>query len=129
MNELHYLGVAMQSPVHLLSGRAALISGVKVVEQSIVDILRTPVGTRLFLPEYGSRLHELTFEQNDEILIGAARMLIIESIAMWERRTRFIDLQHEAIDENTVIFRLFHQLLASNDIQSFIFPFYRKLQH
>lgn len=36
-----------------------LLSGTDHIRQSIVDILTTPLGTRVMLPEYGSKLFDL----------------------------------------------------------------------
>ena len=128
MENLSYLGTAMRNPIRLLSGRASIIGGYSIIEQSIMDILSTPVGTRLFLPEYGSRLHEMLFEPNDEVLLGIGRMLISESLAKWEQRTKFIDISVEQ-DNDWISIRIYHRPLASNSIQSFIYPFYKRLEH
>jgi len=128
MENLAYLGTAMKNPIQLLSGRAAIVGGYSIIEQSILDILATPVGTRLFLPEYGSRLNEMLFEPNDEILLGMARMLISEALTKWEQRTRFVDVALVQ-DERWVKLKILHVPLSSTSIQSFVFPFYKKLEH
>lgn len=126
MNNLFYLGVAIKSPLKLLSGRVATIAGYELINQSIADILATPVGTRLFNEGYGSRLNEIQFEPNDEVLDGMLRMLIEEAIRKWETRTKFSDLvlSRDPSEPGSVMCEIFHQPLASNEIKSFVYPFY-----
>ncbi len=62
------------------------LSGTDHICQSIVDILTTPLGTRVMLPEYGSKLFDLVDNPTDPSL---AMRIIMESagaIARWEPR-------------------------------------------
>lgn len=59
-----------------------------VVWSSIVNILLTPLGWRIMLPEFGSRLPELVFEPNDDLLQGLARTYIFDALERWEPRIR-----------------------------------------
>lgn len=61
-----------------------------VIWSSIVNILLTPLGTRIHLPEFGSRLPELLFEPNDDLLMALSRSYIQDAIAKWEPRVRII---------------------------------------
>ena len=128
MEAQFYLGKAIKHPIELVSGRAELIGGYNIINQSIRDILSTPVGTRLMLPEYGSRLDEMAFEPNDSVLAGALRMLIAEALGAWEKRTRFVSVD-VSVDGNVANCMIYHQPLASNEIQSFVFPFYKSLTY
>lgn len=128
MDSQFYLGTAMKRPVSLVAGKADIISGPEVIDQSIEDILSTPQGTRMMLPEYGSRLHEIMFEPNDEVLAGMLEMLITEAVRMWERRTRLISVQASpSEDANVMNCVIMHAPLASNEIRSFVYPFYKTL--
>jgi len=72
-----YLGVGLQFPLNLVDGSANLVSDNLLIQQSIVDILNTPKGGRFFLPQYGSRLRELIFEVNDDLLIDLMKVFIV----------------------------------------------------
>jgi phage baseplate assembly protein W len=123
-----YLGTALKYPISLVGGRAALVSEFELINQSIADILSTPLGTRLFLPEYGSRCEEFIFEQNDDILEGGLEMCIFEALQQWEGRTRFVSVEFTTtVDKVACLIR--HQPLQSNEIKSFVYPFYRSLQY
>ena len=128
MENSAYLGVAMKHPVALASGRGVLVSGEALIEQSIMEILGTSQGTRLFLPEYGSRLEELIFETNDEVLEGSIRMFIVEALNMWEKRIRFVDAEL-TFEGELVQVNITYEIMASNQIRSYIYPFYRKLEN
>jgi phage baseplate assembly protein W len=123
-----YLGTGLKYPIELSNGRVLTLSGYPLIDQSIIDILQTPVGSRLFLREYGSRLDELKFEPNDDILEGTLEMLIAEAIQTWESRTEFIDCSFQT-DNDASLITIFHRPLPSNEIQSFVFPFYRELKY
>lgn len=56
------------------------------IEESIKDILLTPLGSRVMLPEYGSRLFELADRRvNDEFRADLA-YFVIDAVSKWEKR-------------------------------------------
>jgi len=56
------------------------------VEDSIIRILRTPLGSRVMLPDFGSRLHELRDRDfNEEYKLDATKY-IYESVEKYEPR-------------------------------------------
>lgn len=122
----NYLGIGIKYPIEVVNGKPSLSSGEENIKQSINDILTTPLGSKLFNPDYGSRLEELTFEQNDEILISLIEMFIAEAISFWEQRIRLRKVKYT--QENDVILcEISYTILSSNEIDSFIYPFYRNL--
>ncbi|AVK80655.1 GPW/gp25 family protein [Campylobacter fetus] len=58
------------------------------IEESIKDILQTPLGTRVMLPEYGSRLCELIDKRIDDEFRANLSWYVIEAVEKWERRVR-----------------------------------------
>lgn len=121
-----YLGAALKNPLLLVDGAGLVIKGVSVVEQSIINILNTPKGTKFFLPDFGSRLAELMFEPNDEVLSDLLRLFIFEALQDWEKRCNFVDVVITMNDAQADC-EIFYQILASNQVNSFIYPFYRRL--
>jgi hypothetical protein len=61
-------------------------SGVSQIKSDLLTLLLTNPGERVFLPDYGTPLKRLIFEQNDATLEMTARNMIIESISRWEPR-------------------------------------------
>lgn len=61
-------------------------SGVSQIKSDLLSLLLTNPGERVFLPDFGTPLKRLIFEQNDETLEIAAKNMIADSISMWEPR-------------------------------------------
>ena len=123
-----YIGRAMTKPVTLHNGASTTMVGADVLKQSILDILHTPIGSRLLLPEYGSKLHMLLFEPNDIILKTLLRQYIKEAIDNWEDRCRFSDIEFTQ-EANRIDCTITVIELTSNEIYSFVYPFYSSLIH
>jgi len=136
-----FLGSGLAYPLVLVDGAAKIVEGREALIQSLLQLLSTDKGTRYFLPEYGSRMTELMFEPNDSILEGLARQFIFEAIRDWERRVRFRDIDFKFFhsipdselkneeDTSRVDMTVQFSILASNEVDSFIFPFYREIKH
>ena len=124
-----YLGQGTTYPTSLINGKSLLVNDRDLVEQSIKIILGTPRGSRFMLPEFGSRLNELLFEQNDEVLEDLITYFIYEALTMWEKRVKFVDVvfKRDQNDESVLYCDIRYRILQSNDIDSFIYPFYKKL--
>lgn len=63
-----------------------LVYNVDDVVQSINNILRTPLGSRMFLPEFGTQLEDLLFELMSDKTSLAIQSAIITGIRLWEPR-------------------------------------------
>jgi phage baseplate assembly protein W len=61
-------------------------SGVSQIKSDLLVLLLTNPGERVFLPDFGTPLKRLIFEQNDTALETLARNMIISSIERWEPR-------------------------------------------
>lgn len=61
-------------------------SGINQIKADLLILLLTNPGERVMLPEFGTPLKTLVFEQNDETLADQARQMIINSIKTWEPR-------------------------------------------
>ena len=124
-----YLGVAIKYPLQLVGGRPVYTSnGREVIEEAISSLLSTVRGSRFFLPEWGSRLEEAIGEQADSVLESLLRMFIDESITTWEKRVNFEDVTFD-FKTDVVNCKITYRVLASNEIDSFIYPFYKELKY
>lgn len=65
---------------------AQKVVDIRSVYQSIGNILSTPLGTRLFLPEFGSELEQLLFEPMDDITEVKIYDAIVGAIRRWDPR-------------------------------------------
>jgi phage baseplate assembly protein W len=100
------------------------------IRESILQILGTRPGERLMNPEFGSRLHDLVFEQNDEILKGLIRHYVIDAIKRWEKRVVItavsFDDTPQTIDRNLLPIRISYNVIQSEVEGSLVYPFCRE---
>lgn len=64
----------------------AVLSGVDHLRQSIVDILTTPVGSRLMQPEYGSKLRRFVDQPVNAGWKSAVQAEAARALQRWEPR-------------------------------------------
>jgi phage baseplate assembly protein W len=65
-----------------------VLSGIEHLEQSIRDILSTPVGTRVMRRSYGSRLMYLLDGPMNEMLIAQIQAAVVEALNNYEPRVK-----------------------------------------
>lgn len=61
-------------------------SGLSQIKSDLLILLLTNPGERVFLPDFGTPLKQLIFEQNDSVLEFQAKKIIADSISKWEPR-------------------------------------------
>jgi hypothetical protein len=61
-------------------------TGVSQIKSDLLCLLMTNPGERVMIPEFGTPLKKLLFEQNDITLQSQARSVISSAIAKWEPR-------------------------------------------
>lgn len=100
------------------------------IRESILQILGTRVGERLMRPDFGSRLHELVFEQNTDVLKGLLRFRINEAIGRWEKRVVVTGVSFEespaSTDKNRISVRIAYRIITSQVEGNLVYPFYRE---
>lgn len=70
----------------------------EAVKQSIIDILLTRVGEREFMPNYGSTLYWILFENMSVITQIRIRNAIEDALTNWEPRIQINDILVEKKD-------------------------------
>lgn len=80
------------------------------------------------LGEYGSDMEEGLFELGDGILQGLLRHYIKDAF-VWEKRAKFKNVTFESSDEGVILCNVEYEILAVNEVDSFVFPYYTKLVH
>lgn len=120
-----YLGASVQSPLNVVDGSARLVIGVDAVIQSIVFALNTPLGSLFFRPEYGSKLHLLLFQPNDNIIADLGKTYIQQAINNNESRVEFVNSSFVR-NNDEANFVITYRILASNELGILRYPFYKK---
>ena len=125
-----YLGKSLKWPISIDQfGKAETVAGREAVAQSILDLLETPELDGFFILERGSRLEEVAFEPNDNILKSLLKTFIREVLETWEKRVELLSVDFEFLpDQALVNCDIQVRIKQSNEIESLIFPFYRQLK-
>ena len=82
------------------------------IENSIKDILLTPLGSRVMLPEYGSRIYELIDRKVDDEFRADLACFVIEAVEKWEKRVKIDEVRLMSLKDHKLSFKV---LLMSGD--------------
>lgn len=135
---LDFLGRGLQFPFRFgrRTGGAEVSAATSTehehIHESIVQILGTSPGERFLRPEFGSRLKDLVFEANDEVLKGLIRHYVIEAIHRWDKRVvvthvSFEESAHQ-VDRHILPIHIAYQVIQSQVEGNLVYPFYREPQ-
>jgi len=86
------------------SGDFAKIKDKDVILISLRNIITTPRGSRMFLPDFGTSLYLYLFDQLDEVTLSSLREELMAQISIWEDRITLHDVQIESATEEQAIF-------------------------
>ncbi len=133
---LDFLGKGLKFPFqfHRRSGGARISTATSLehahIHESILQILGTRPGDRFMNPEFGSRLKDLVFEQNDTILKGLVRHHVIDAIRRWEKR---VTVTHVSFDEspatadrNVLLVHIAYRVIETQVEGNLVYPFYKR---
>lgn len=95
--------VAMNG-IDALTGRR--LSGIDHLRQSIRDILTTPIGSRVMLREYGSRLPRLVDAPTGRVLVMEIIAATAEALQRWEPRLRLTDVSLDSVTPGAIVISL-----------------------
>lgn len=87
----------VQNPTYLdintlvgVTSAQELVADVLAINNSLYNLLSTPIGSRIFQPLYGCSLLELVHEPVDDLTAWRIRNELIDAIYKWEKRIRLI---------------------------------------
>lgn len=87
------------------------ISGIDHLRQSIIDILTTPIGTRVMQRDYGSRLYQLVDSPINSATLVQIYAAAVEALSIWEPRFVVDRVQAESAEPGKVVLALTGQYL------------------
>jgi uncharacterized protein len=121
-----YIGAGFAFPLRVnVQGGIQLTAAEPNIEESIMIILRTKLGERLYRPDFGSRLSELVFEPLNTETLLLIRIYIEEALSMWEPR---IILKEVRADPDPIRSKvnIIIEYQPKNDPEprSLVYPFY-----
>ena len=82
------------------------LGGIAHLRQSVRDILATPVGSRVLLRSYGSRLFELADRPATPALLARIQAEAAGALARWEPRLRLRRIRAERLSGGRVTLSL-----------------------
>ena len=121
-----YLGQGWAFPLRVnVQGSLQLSAAAPNVEEAIPIILRTHLGERVYRPEFGSRLSDLTFAPMNTQTLLLLRLHVQEALEKWEPRIALINIATEPDPmQGRVDIRIDYSLRDSHDRRSLVYPFY-----
>lgn len=126
LQEPDYIGAGFGFPLRVnVQGGVQLSAATSNIEESIMIILRTDLGERVYRPNFGSRLSDLVFEPLSTQTLLLIRRYVEEALQMWEPR---IILKEVRADPDPIRGKvdvvIEYQPKNSSDPRSLIYPFY-----
>ncbi len=85
------------------------------IEDSIKDILLTPLGSRVMLPEYGSRIYELIDRKIDDEFRADLACFVIEAVEKWEKRVKIDEVRLIGLKDHKLSFKVV--LMSGDEIE------------
>ena len=122
-----FVGHGWAFPVHAdATGRIALTSDEREIEESIRLILATAPGERPMRPEFGCAVHEFVFAPADASTAGAIGAAVRAALRYWEPRIEVGDVtvSLEGAGEGVLYIDVGYSILGTNDPRNLVFPFY-----
>ncbi|MBH8572458.1 GPW/gp25 family protein [Nostocaceae cyanobacterium CENA369] len=126
LNQNQHLGTGWSFPLRVnVQGGLQLSTTQRNIEESMLLILRTDLGERVYRPNFGSRLSALTFAPMNTQTLLLLRLHVQEALEMWEPRI-VIDAVRTDPDplRGRVDIIIQYHPKDSHDSRSLVFPFY-----
>lgn len=106
-------------------GRPDYYNNSKLIESSLLCILNWPIKTRFFNSTFGSRIHELLDEPNDDIAASLLKFFILESVETWDKRVEVKSIAVRSFDLYKVEVTVNYQITSTLLEETFTFPYYK----
>lgn len=121
-----YLGRGLTFPLQLnVQGELKLSTQAQKVKESIWIILCTGLGERVYRPNFGCRLAELTFAPLNTDTMLRIRIYVLEALQTWEPRIIVDEVQTDPDPiRGRVDIIIDYRLKNYPDTYSFVYPFY-----
>jgi uncharacterized protein len=125
-----FIGAGWAFPVRTdPTGRIALASHERDIEESIELILSTAFGERPMRPEFGCAIHDYVFAGIDPEMITRIGVAVRESLVRWESRISVEDVRvtvprSEPGDQGLVHIEIRYSVGNTNSPRNLVFPFY-----
>jgi len=105
---------------------AEMISGPDDIRESLYILLSTIQGERTMLPDYGSSLRPMIYENINNTIIHRMKNKIEQAILFYEPRitTNGIEVTPDATTDGLVLIDITYTISLSNERANMVYPFY-----
>jgi phage baseplate assembly protein W len=129
MRDKEYIGTGWKFPPAFskASYTAEMISGADDIKESLRILFSTMQGERIMLPDYGSGLRAMLYENLNNTIINLMKFRIDQAILFFEPRidVESIDIRQENPEnEGLVLVDVTYIISASNERANMVYPFY-----
>jgi phage baseplate assembly protein W len=127
-----FVGAGWAFPVRTdPTGRIALVTREREIEESIRLILATAPGERPMRPEFGCAVHEYVFAPADAATAGDIAYAVRVALEHWEPRIDLKDVvvHFDGVDDGVLFIEVLYALRGTNDPRNLVFPFYVIPEH
>ncbi len=127
MDEVDFIGAGWSYPLGAdPTGRVALVTREREIEQSIRLILGTSIGERPMRPDFGCRIHDHVFGPANSATAGQIAYDVREALERWEPRIEIVDIRvdFDDIDAGRLSVDVGYEIRGLNDPRNLVFPFY-----
>lgn len=128
MRHLAHLGRGLGFPFGFSkrTGGTEESSDLDRIRESILQILETRPGERIMRPEFGSRVKNLVFEQNDAVLKALVRHYVVDAIQRWEKRVVATGVEFEGADSNQLLVHIGYRIVTTGMEGSMVWSLLRE---
>ncbi|HEY4025341.1 MAG TPA: GPW/gp25 family protein [Candidatus Dormibacteraeota bacterium] len=122
-----FIGSGWSFPVRTdATGRVALVSHEREIEESIRLILGTAFGERPMRPDYGCAIHDYVFAGVDADVAARIAVAVRASLVRWEPRIEVEDVEigFDPDDAALITIDIRYSVGDTNDPRNLVFPFY-----
>lgn len=108
------------------TNRIAMSSAEEDIEEAIRIILRTNVGERVMLPDFGTQAGDFVFSDNRAERIAALEMSVQDALEKWEPRIVDVDVWADtgSGDKSRVAINIRYTVRTTNNQFNMVYPFY-----
>ena len=127
MQEVDFIGAGWCYPLRAdPTGRVALVTREREIEQAILLILGTAIGERPMRPDFGCRIHDHVFGPANTATAGQIAYDVREALERWEPRIDVADVRvsFDQISDGRVLIDIGYAIRGLNDPRNLVFPFY-----
>jgi hypothetical protein len=122
-----FIGAGWAFPLRTdATGRIALVSGDREIQESMRLILGTAPGERPMRPEFGCGIHNYVFAGMDATTAVMMELEVRTSLERWEPRIEVeeVELSHDPADASVLYVDVTYTVSGTNDPRNLVFPFY-----